>query len=92
MGEKKNTIEILINELKCTCSTQLKTGLKYIQQAQREDKRIIRRRQELKKQERETVRFELRKGIVFKKGNDRYKIYLSRNMVEKGMSSGTRIH
>ena len=42
--KEKDTIEILINELKYTCSTQLKTSLKNITRAQREDEQIIRRR------------------------------------------------
>ena len=80
--KERNTTEILINEVKYECSGQLKIHLKNIQQAQKEDKRITQRAQELEKLKGETTRFKLQYNIFVKKEKDGYEICLPKNIVD----------
>ena len=80
--KERNTTEILINELKYECSEELKTHLRSIKQAQKEDKWVTKQAQELEKCKGETTRFKLQNDIIVKKGKDGHKIYLPKNVVD----------
>ena len=74
--KERDITKITINALRYECSRELKNNLKNIQQLQQEDERISRVIQALQKDDEDTSRFRINKGIVCQKTPEGDKIYL----------------